>query len=82
MLPPVIPADKLPVIVVDPQGRVKVARYRQTSFSVFALEPAANWPDLEADARHIAEQTIGAPLPSDVFACPDDLAALAAWALE
>lgn len=82
MVQPVIPADKLPVIVVDPQGRVKVARYRQTSFSIFALEPAASWEDLEADARQVAEQTIGAPLPSDVFPCPDDLAVRAAWVLD
>ncbi len=81
MVHPVIPADKLPVLVVTTQN-VIVARFRQTSLYTFALEYAANHGALEDDARAAAEDLCGALTQPDILPCPDDLADRAVWALE
>lgn len=78
MIYPVIPADNLEVIQVA-GGRCIVARYRQIAPYEYTLEYATNWPALEADARQVVQDFIGAITGSDVFPCPDDLAARAVW---
>jgi len=78
MIYPVIPSDKLAVIQVE-HGLCIVARYQQTGAYTFTLERAANWTALEADARAVVEDLVGAIVEDDVYPCPDALAERAEW---
>ncbi len=78
MVLPIIPADKLPVILTI-LGRCIVARYIQTANYEYEIERAANWEALEDDARQAVEDQIGAVFGTDVYTCPDELAARAEW---
>lgn len=78
MIYPVIPADKLPVILTS-GGCCIVARYRQTANYEYEIEHAANWESLEDDARQVVEDLAGAIVGFDVYPCPDALADRAEW---
>jgi hypothetical protein len=78
MIEPVIPADKR-VIIRTQAGRVIVARYHDTGHYTFAIEDAANWRALEADACQAVEDLVGAITGDEHFPCPDALAARARW---
>lgn len=54
--------------------RCIVSRFTQAARFEFSVQPAANWPDLEDEARRAVEDQIGAITEDDHFPCPPDLA--------
>jgi len=79
MVSSVIPQDKLVFIVVRNQ-RCIVARFRATArHEVYAIEEAANWRELEDNARQAVEAQVGAITHDEHYPCPAELAARAVW---
>lgn len=76
MIYPITPEDKRVFIDVRAR-RCIVSRFTQTARFEFGVQPAANWPDLEDEARRAVEDQIGAITEDDHFPCPPDLAAQA-----
>ncbi len=77
MIPPRIPSDKMPVIVVR-QGRCLVARYTDTGHYQFEVQISTNWAALEAAARAELEAQVGA-VTDDHYPCSAVLAAQASF---
>ena len=59
MLYPVTPHDKAVFIAVE-LGRCIVSRYVRRAPYTFAVQRAANWEDLEKQARRAVEDLVGA----------------------
>ena len=78
IIPGVIPEDNLPIIVVD-KGRCIVARYRRLMPYEYGIERAANWRELQDDARAAVAAQVGAITEDGHFPCPPELAARAVW---
>jgi len=79
MVASVIPQDKLVFIAVR-NRRCIVARFRATAtHEVYAIEEAANWRELEDDARRAVEAQIGAITHDEHYPCPEGLAYRAVW---
>lgn len=78
MIPSVIPHDNLVVIEVHSE-RCYVARFKQTDRFTYTLQHAANWQELEGDARRAVEDQVGAITADEILPCPDELAARAVW---
>ena len=79
---PVIPKDQLVFInvIIHPSAVVRVSRYVATrSPFIFRIEAAANWFDLEPDARAAALGQVGALTESVHLHCPPELADLAVF---
>jgi hypothetical protein len=77
MIYPVIPEDKKIIINVE-NNRYIVSRFVQTRPYAFVVQSAANWEDLETEARQAVEDLVGAPI-ADYYPCPDGLAEQAVW---
>jgi hypothetical protein len=77
MIYPVIPDDKKIIINVK-SSRYIVSRFVQTAAYAFQVQPAANWEDLEDQARQAVEDLVGAAT-TDYYPCPDELAGQAIW---
>lgn len=78
MLDGVVPADKRVFIRASQRGCI-VARYIQTASFEFEVQYAANWLDLQPQARRAVEQIAGAITEFGRYPCPPELAALAVW---
>ncbi len=79
MVSSVIPQDKRVFIAVR-NHRCIVARFRATArHEVYAIEEAANWRELEDDARRAVETQVGAITHDEHYPCPERLAMRAAW---
>jgi hypothetical protein len=74
----VIPADGV-VFVLATVAHCKVARFKALGGQYFEVETAANWRELEPDARAAAENQVGALTGDDFLTCPPELAERAAW---
>jgi len=77
----VIPADGV-VFIHATAAACKVSRFEEMTPDgpYFDIRTAANWEELEPEARAEAERQIGALTASvEWLACPADLAARATW---
>lgn len=61
-------------------SRCYVARKRDTGSGTFTYDPAANWQQLEDLAADAVSAAGGGITLSDIYPCPESLAALALWA--
>jgi hypothetical protein len=75
----VIPPEDKRIIIRVRAERCMVARFRETEPFIYAVEFAANWEDLEPDARQAAQAQVGALVVNEDLDCPSDLAARAVW---
>ena len=75
----VIPADGV-VFIVATLAHCKVARFKALGGGYFDIQTAANWRELEPEARAEAERQIGALTATvEWVPCPPELAAQATW---